>query len=116
MPLKTRLKHPQICPDGGKADPQCPLGCHCVGSLRHILNACCRGEEKNNGKEGMEGQWRVTWRHDSVLLAISKAVLKVINRFKNTQAEAKRGRHLGRSHSKMPRGRHINTLRFELQR
>ena len=78
---------------GGKADPQCPLGCHCVGSLRHILNACCRGEEKHNGKEGMEGQWRVTWRHDSVLLAISKAVLKVINRFKNTQAEAKRGRH-----------------------
>ena len=28
-----------------------------------------------------------------MLLAISKAVLKVINRFKNTQAEAKRGRH-----------------------
>ena len=28
-----------------------------------------------------------------MLLAISKAVLKVINRFKNTQAEAKRGRY-----------------------
>ena len=28
-----------------------------------------------------------------MLLAISKAVLQVINRFKNNQAEAKRGRH-----------------------
>ena len=70
----------------------CPLGCDKVGSLVHILCGCCKGEEKVNVTEGYsEGQWRVTWRHDSVLLAIHKAVLKVTNQSKNTQCQEKRG-------------------------
>ena len=45
----------------------------------------------NKTEGNSEGQWRVTWRHDSVLLAIHKAVLKVTNQSKNTQCQEKRG-------------------------
>jgi len=59
-------------------DKMCPLGCKCVGSLRHILSGCSLDEEP---------QSRITWRHDSVLYQIYKATLAVSNRFKQTGAK-----------------------------
>ena len=67
----------------GSGDGMCPLGCKAKGSLRHILTTCQIGESP---------QCRITWRHDSVLFAIFRAVLRVVNRFKNSQAECRRGR------------------------
>ena len=60
----------------------CPLGCNTVGSLRHILCGCRLDEQP---------QSRVTWRHDSVLLAILRGVLAVSNRYKESQAKGKLG-------------------------
>ena len=59
----------------------CPHGCGVRATLRHILCECRIKEEP---------QSRITWRHDSVLLAIFKAVLAVVNRFKNATQKSKR--------------------------
>jgi len=67
---------------GMQADKTCPLGCGKVGSLCHILAGCWRALDE-------KPQSRITWRHDSVLLAIYRATLAVVNRFKNEQAQAK---------------------------
>lgn len=63
----------------GVGDGMCPLGCKAKGSLLHILTVC-RMEE--------EPQSRITWRHDSVLFAIFRAVLGVTNRFKKAHQQA----------------------------
>jgi len=60
----------------------CPLGCKAVGSLRHILCGCRLDEQP---------QSRITWRHDSVLLAIFRGVLAVSNRCKKSQAKGRLG-------------------------
>jgi len=72
-----------LCRWNKPVNKMCPHGCGVVASLRHILCGCRRGEQP---------QWRVTWRHDSVLHAIYLAVLRVTNRFKDTQAKEKRDR------------------------
>ena len=61
-------------------DGMCPLGCQSKGSLRHILTMCQIGEEP---------QCRITWRHDSVLFAIFRAVFAVVMRLKKSQTNSK---------------------------
>ena len=65
----------------GQGDGMCPLGCKAKGSLRHILYQCQIDETPCS---------RIAWRHDSILLAIFKAVLRTVNRYKNTYAKEKR--------------------------
>ena len=67
----------------GVGNGRCPLGCNATGSLRHILCGC-RLEEKP--------QSRVTWRHDSVLFALFKFLLSVVNQRKERQQLDKRRR------------------------
>ena len=47
-------------------DGKCPLGCGMAGTLKHILCGCKLTFE--------QGQHRITWRHDSILLAIYHSV------------------------------------------
>ena len=62
---------------GGVGDGMCPLGCASKGSLKHILTGCRLNEEP---------QSRITWRHDSILLAIFKGVAGVVKRVKKCAA------------------------------
>lgn len=70
----------------GQGDGMCPLclqaGRRIRGSLLHILCNCQVAIKE-------EPQSRITWRHDSVLFAIFRAVLRVVNRFKNSQQAKK---------------------------
>ena len=78
LPTPTMLKL------WGQGDGACPQGCvKEKGSLRHILCGCWAALNE-------KPQSRIKWRHDSILLAIFKAVLAVVTRFKKSQAEGKR--------------------------
>jgi len=61
----------------GEGNGMCPLGCRRRGTLLHILCACQVTMME-------EPQSRITWRHDSILFAIFRAVLSVLNRVKNS--------------------------------
>ena len=75
------LPTPSILSMWSGSDKMCPLGCNCVGSLRHILSGCRLNEKP---------QSRITWRHDSVLYQIYKATLAVSNRYKQMGAVRKK--------------------------
>ena len=77
LPTPSNLKR------WGQGDGMCPLGCKATGSLRHLLCGCSLDEKP---------QSRITWRHDSVLFAIFRGVLAVVNRSKNSQSEERLGR------------------------
>ena len=79
LPTESVLKCWQQPGHSGK----CPLGCSASGSLQHILTQCRLKEEP---------QSRIKWRHDSVLLAIFKAILSVLNRHKKSKQEGKQGK------------------------
>ena len=64
LPTPSRLKHWQ---QDSAGDGLCPLGCRVTGSLLHILCQCQKAIKE-------EPQSRITWRHDSILLAIYKSV------------------------------------------
>ena len=64
LPTPSRLKH---CQQDSAGDGLCPLGCRVTGSLLHILCQCQKAIKE-------EPQSRITWRHDSILLAIHKGV------------------------------------------
>ena len=64
-----------------------------MGSLRHVLCGCRLNEEP---------QSRITWRHDSILLVLFRAIYALTLRVKKSQAEAKR----------RPRSNSLPTLDF----
>ena len=80
----------------GVGDGMCPL---CLqidvkkkASLSHILCGCvfAHGEDKKARQSGQTGHiGRITWRHDSVLFAIFRGVLRTVNRFKKVLQEGK---------------------------
>ena len=76
----------------------CPLclqiGVKMKASLLHILCNCAyaMGEDKLARQSGLAGHiGRITWRHDSVLFAIFRGVLRVVNRYKKAAQEGKLG-------------------------
>ena len=54
-------------------DGKCPLGCNYAGSLKHILCSCEIAHRSSNEAP----KSRITWGHDSILLAISVHPLEV---------------------------------------
>ena len=74
----------------------CPLclqiGVKMKASLLHILCNCAyaMGEDKLARQSGLAGHI-ITWRHDSVLFAIFRGVLRVVNRYKKAAQEGKLG-------------------------
>ena len=79
IPTPSRLKRWQ---QDGAGDGLCPLGCRVIGSLLHIL---CQSQ--NAVKE--EPQSRITWRHDSILLAIYKCVKDRIKEAVQSRVDAR---------------------------
>ena len=71
LPTESVLNCWNLTDTGG----MCPLGCKANGSLRHILCGCRLDEGNVKGKQS-----RITWRHDSILLAICRAVMSVSKR------------------------------------
>ena len=57
-------------------DGKCPLGCNYAGSLKHILCSC----EAAHRTSKEAPQSRITWRHDSILLAIYNAVKEQVDK------------------------------------
>ena len=55
---------------------KCPLGCNYAGSLKHILCSC----EIAHRTSKEAPQSRITWRHDSILLAIHHAVKEQVDK------------------------------------
>ena len=64
LPTPSRLKHWNKSSGG---DGKCPLCSRFVGTLKHILCRCPHAINE-------EPQSRITWRHDSILLAWKKAI------------------------------------------
>ena len=64
LPTPSRLKHWNKSSAG---DGKCPLCSRFVGTLKHILCRCPHAIDE-------EPQSRITWRHDSILLAWKKAI------------------------------------------
>ena len=64
LPTPSRLKHWNKSSGG---DGKCPLCSRFVGTLKHILCGCPHAINE-------EPQSRITWRHDSILLAWKKAI------------------------------------------
>ena len=67
-PTPSRLK---CWSQASAGDGKCPLGCGKAGTLKHILCACVKAIKE-------APQSRITWRHDSVLLAIYRGVMDAI--------------------------------------
>ena len=63
-------------------------------SLLHILCGCehAMKEDKLARRSGQKGHiGRITWRHDSIMFAIFRGVLRVVKRFKKENQEKKLG-------------------------
>merc|ERR1712167_469188 len=65
LPTPSRLNTWQ---QESAGDGRCPLGCKEKGTLKHILCRCWIALKE-------EPQSRITWRHDSILLAIFRGVM-----------------------------------------
>ena len=78
LPTPSRLKHSQ---QNSAGDGLCPLGCR-SGSLLHIL-----WQFQKAVKE--ELQSRITWRHDSALLAVYKGFKDQIKQAVEPRVEAR---------------------------
>ena len=65
LPTPSRLNTWQ---QESAGDGRCPLGCKEKGTLKHILCGCWIALKE-------EPQSRITWRHDSILLAIFRGVM-----------------------------------------
>ena len=76
-PTPSRLKHWQ---QDSAGDGLCPLGCRVTESLLHILCQCLKDIKE-------EPQSRITWRHDSILLAIYKSVKDQIKEAMESRVE-----------------------------
>ena len=57
-------------------DGKCPLGCNYADSLKHILCSC----EIAHRSSKATPQSRITWHHDSILLAINNAVEEQVDK------------------------------------
>ena len=82
----------------GVGDGWCPLclshGIKKKASLLHILCGCehAMKEDKLARRSGQKGHiGRITWRHDSIMFAIFRGVLRVVKRFKKAYQEKKLG-------------------------
>ena len=65
LPTPSRLNTWQ---EESAGDGLCPLGCREKGTLKRILCSCWKALRE-------EPQSRITWRHDSILLAIFRGVM-----------------------------------------
>lgn len=78
LPTPSRLK---CWAQQSAGDGRCPLGCREAGTLKHILCGCQRAIKEPHS--------RITWRHDSVLLAIYRGVLDRLEEAGNARKETK---------------------------
>ena len=90
----------------GQGDGLCPLclphGVKKKASLLHILCDCTHAmkEDKMARQSGHKGHiGRITWRHDSIMFAIFRGVLRTVNRFKKAQQEGRLGVSEVKDHS-----------------
>ena len=79
LPTPSRLK---CWAQQSAGDGRCPLGCREAGTLKHILCGCQRAIKEPHS--------RITWRHDSVLLAIYRGCLSGLRRQKMLGRKLKR--------------------------
>ena len=68
LPTPSRLKCWQ---QESAGDGKCPLGCGYAGTLKHTLCGCEKALEE-------KPQSRITWRHDSILLAWQRGVVNQV--------------------------------------
>ena len=68
LPTPSRLKCWQ---QESAGDGKCPLGCGRAGTLKHILCGCEKALDE-------KPQSRITWRHDSILLAWQRGVVNQV--------------------------------------
>ena len=81
LPYSTRdsLPTPSVLKcwrQASAGDGKCPLGCNYADSLKHILCSC----EAAHRTSKEAPQSRITWRHDSILLAIYNAVKEQVDK------------------------------------
>jgi hypothetical protein len=77
LPTPSRLKN---WAQARASDGKCPLGCGQPGTLMHILCGCVKAHQETP-------QNRIKWRHDSILLAIYRAVQSRIDESKEIEKD-----------------------------